>query len=438
MIHFLVMSLLLQEAIPWYPLRSPACHHGTRSATLSRVQRFITDSKRTKRSYWIIGAAGSGKTAIMRTIEDNPPNNVIVSISIFLPPGYSDETKIITTIVYRLALRHEPYRQFIKNEIILDPSLLHKSLTAQFHQLIIRPFIHQLLHPSEDGCILILIDGLGQSCNEERQHTVIALISDFCIRYPASPLVWVIASRPEPYVINILEDVEGAYEKEEIDIDGTEARDDVQHFLRDELNQVTNGSLGIESSQWPSECDLMKIAAASQGFFAYAASVVGFIKFPGEDPNSRLRQVLEFIDFASVSGNWLDNRPIVSSLESLYSPIADKFIPFNAEDTSPRLLKMIKCPDSLRFICNWLGVTEEAAYNITHVLHSVLRVPEPDQAGSRGLECVHPSFIHYIRTLWMRRQGSDIRDSTAQLDRSCIRRILEEAPNGISQATLLE
>jgi hypothetical protein len=375
----------------------------------------------------------------MRTIENNPPNNVTVSISIFLPPAYGNENKISTTIAYQLALRHEPYRQFIEDEIILDPSLLHKSLTTQFRQLIVRPFIHQLLHPSEDGCILILIDGLGQSCNEEYQRTVIALISDFCIRYTASPLVWVISSRPEPHVISILEDIEGAYEKEEeIDIDGTEARDDVQHFLRDELNQITNGSLGTEPSQWPSECDLMKIAAASQGFFAYAASVVKFIKLSGKDPDSRLRRVLEFIDFPSVSGNWLNNRPIASSLESLYSPIADKFISFNAEDTSPRLLKMIECPDSLLFICNWLGLTEEAAYNITYFLHSVLRVPEPDQAGSRGLECVHPSFIHYIRTFWMRRQGSDIRDSTTQLDRSCVRRILEEAPNGISQATLLE
>jgi hypothetical protein len=371
----------------------------------------------------------------MRTIEESPLSNITVRVPVFFPGAYTNGAKTITTIAYELAFHHEPYRRFIKDELILDPSLLQKSLRTQFNRLIVEPFIHRLPHSLEDNRFLILIDGLDQSDHEETLCELLVLTSDFCIKYPVSPLVWVISSRPEPHVITILDDVEDAYEKEEIEVDGSKAREDVQCFLRDELDRVAKGSLGADSSQWLSECDLVKIAGASQGFFAHAASVVKFIKSPERGSlDSRLQQVLEFIDS---DRDQLENQTM-ALLNTLYSQITDKIPNDIVKDTWPWLLRMIGCSDDLHFMCNWLGVTEEAVYSVTDFLHSVLRIPEPGQANSRGLECVHPSFIDYIRSCQLRNRGPDIRDSTTQLDSLCVRRILEEAPNGISQATFLE
>lgn len=101
-----------------------------------------------------------------------------------------------------------------------------------------------------------------------------------------APLLWVIFSRPEVYITVFLSrpKVISSYDREEVAVDSTEACQDTEHFLRADFQRVrsTYPALAL-CAQWPPESDLMKLAAACLGPFAYATTVIRFT----DDPRCR-------------------------------------------------------------------------------------------------------------------------------------------------------
>lgn len=252
---------------------------------------------------WIVGPAGVGKSAIMQTLAETmstATDGVILGASIFFSIyGRDDATMAITTLAYQLAVNHVPYRQFIEKEMARDPSILNKSVAAQFDKLIVEPFIRRLQNRHQNR-LLILIDGLDECKSHDAQCRLLGLISDFCVKYPASPLVWIIASRPEPHITSFFsrDEVVPAYEKEEILVDSDEAREDVERFLNVELKEIQMKSPALKDlPRWPMEHDFLTVAEAADGLFAYASTVVKFIGDPTHgNPASQLSEVLEIID----------------------------------------------------------------------------------------------------------------------------------------------
>jgi hypothetical protein len=169
------------------------------------------------------------------------------------------------------------YRQVIEDKVNRDPSLLQSSMAVQFEKFIIQPFIH---NPdlNSAGRVLIIVDGLDE-CNETRtQVELLRLISGFCISYPSSPIVWLVASRPEPHIVSFFAspEVTPTYEKEEIAVDSDEGRADVERFLRHELTEIGRASHSLDP-RWPDEQHLWKLANAAGGLFAYAQTVIRYI-----------------------------------------------------------------------------------------------------------------------------------------------------------------
>ncbi|XP_006458967.1 hypothetical protein AGABI2DRAFT_191061, partial [Agaricus bisporus var. bisporus H97] len=214
----------------------PRCHPGTRLAIIERCKNFVDQDGGKEKMRWVVGGAGVGKSAIMQIVAEEIPADASVFFSV---NGRNDGTKFFATIAYQLAVKYEPYQHFIRNAINRDPSLLRKSLPAQFRKFIVDPFIHQhLLNPSQR--FVIIIDGLDECDDSKTQREILGLISDFCIKYSASPVVWFVASRPEPHITSFFDNarITPAYTKEEVEIDSDEACKDVEQYLRDELNDV--------------------------------------------------------------------------------------------------------------------------------------------------------------------------------------------------------
>ncbi|XP_006463168.1 hypothetical protein AGABI2DRAFT_207816, partial [Agaricus bisporus var. bisporus H97] len=278
------MEKLLEKTIPGAEFDSsardppPRCHPGTRLAILEQCLSFVRNCEDNKKMRWVVGAAGVGKSAVVQSVVESPELAVSCHASVFFSiNGRDDGTKAILTISYQFAAKCEPYRQLVEREITRDPSILRSSMAKQFRKLIIDPFIHnpQLISA---GRVLIAIDGLDE-CNDCRmQLELLRLISDLCINYPSSPLVWLIASRPEQHIASFFSqpDVAPVYEKEEMVVDSYEARADVERFLRDGLTEIKNRSDSVDS-RWPEEQDLWKLANAAGGLFAYADTVVRYI-----------------------------------------------------------------------------------------------------------------------------------------------------------------
>jgi hypothetical protein len=411
-------------------------------AILERCLYFIANCKGEKKIRWVVGAAGVGKSALMQNVAESPNLPLTFHASVFFSfIRRNDGTKAILTISYQFAAKSELYRRFIEDEIARDPSLLQSSMPAQFNKLIVEPFVH---HPrlNSAGRILVIIDGLDECKNPRTQQELLRLISEFCITYPSSPIVWLIASRPEPHITSFFSkhNVMRAYEKEEIPLDSDEARADVEQYLRHELTEIKDASDSI-NPEWPEEQDLWKLASAAGGLFAYAHTV---IRYTGDSsigsPASQLSDVLNVIDSHPLTGVPREEHPL-ALLDALYARILSNVPPKIMVNTRKLLLALGSDWDQRRvygddtnliLLCNWLGMTADEAYAALNHLHSVLRVPRRDKAHEKRLKAFHKSFIDYISDFTRSRFSPDIKHEAQQIKTKCAFRILKEAPDGIN------
>jgi hypothetical protein len=441
------MENLLKETIPGAAFDSsdrdppPQCHPGTRLAILERCLYFIANCNGMKKILWVVGAAGVGKSAIMQNVAESPNLPVTSHASVFLSVnGRNDGTKIISTLCYQLAAESDAYRRLIEGEIAHDPSLLWSSMPKQFDKLIVEPFVH---HPRLiAGRVLIIIDGLDECRNPRTQQELLRLISEFCITYPSSPIVWLIASRPEPLITSFFSrrNVIPTYEKEEIPVDSDEARADVEQYLRHELTEIKEASDSLDP-EWPEEQDLWKLANAADGLFAYAHTVVWYICDPTiVSPVSRLSDVLNVIDNHPMTDVQREEHPL-ALLDALYARILSKVSPKIMINARKLLLALASDWDkyllfdypagNLILLCNWLGMTLDEAYAALNRLPSVLRVPGPDKAYEEVLRPFHKSFIDYISDCKRSGFSADVKHEAQQMMTQCTLRILKEAPDGI-------
>jgi hypothetical protein len=329
-----VMEKLLKEMIPGAAADSsardppPRCHPGTRLAILERCLYFIAHCEKERQMRWVVGAAGVGKSAIMQSVTESPLLKVASNASVFFSiNGRNDGTKAIMTLSYQFAAKSKVYRNAIESQVADDPHLLQSSMTIQFEKFIIQHFIH---NPdlNTGSRVLIVIDGLDE-CNDTRtQVELLRLISNFCISHPSSPIVWLIASRPEPHITSFFSrpEVAPAYEKEELTVDSDEARADVERYLRHELTEIGKAS-DFLSPQWPDEQDLWKLASAAGGLFAYAHTAVRYIGDSSVgDPVSQLSDVLNVIDEVPLHGVPREQHPM-ALLDALYARILSNVPP---------------------------------------------------------------------------------------------------------------
>jgi len=115
----------------------PRCHPGTRLAIIQRCLDFIMQNHDEGKLHWVVGPAGVGKSAIMQMVTEKVPYGVIFASIFFSVNGHRDGSKTIVTIAYQLAVKCLPYRQFIHDQISLDPSLLRKPLSVQFNKFML-------------------------------------------------------------------------------------------------------------------------------------------------------------------------------------------------------------------------------------------------------------------------------------------------------------
>jgi hypothetical protein len=436
MICFLVMKELLQETIIGAEFDSsardppPRCHPGTRLAIIQRCLDFIIQCIGEGKLRWVVGPAGVGKSAVMQMVTETVPDDIVFA-SIFLSVnGRGDGSKTVLTIAYQLAVKSRPYRQFIRDQITFDPSLVRKSLPVQFKKFIVEPFMFgRLFEPSRR--FLVVIDGLDECDDHATQRKLLELITNFCVAHPTSPIAWIIASRPEPHITSFFDKakVQRAYTKEEIEIDSDEACEEVQRYLRDELKKIKEEHRTLRRKrEWPLELEFTKIASAAGGLFAYAATVIRYIgNSTDAGPAAQLRRVLETID-ASAKDHVVGRDHPMDRLDALYKRILSN-VPDHVMVNTRKLLVLHShnrfTSLGFRTQCNALGLSEDDAYDAIRHLHAVMRIPDPDQADDE-LAYYHKSFddfLHNFERSWF---SHDFFMEAHELDNSTSLRIIDD------------
>ncbi|KDR74794.1 hypothetical protein GALMADRAFT_27789, partial [Galerina marginata CBS 339.88] len=267
----------------------PKCHPNTRVAVLKKIMDWIHGADPETRNaliMWLYGPAGSGKSAIARSIAELCAKEGILVASYFL--SRFDSTRnhgrsLIATIAYQASLCFPDIRDRIIGTIEHDPLIFTRSLDSQIFSLLIEPLQKRIgsgYFSTTTPARVIVIDGLDECEDRNSQVKILAAISK-SLQQHHLPLIFLIASRPEP-------DIRGAFAFEYLSQVSTQnpldddylSSEDIRLFLCDKFSEIKNSHPFRSQIQptWPSEDNLQTIVDKASGQFIYASTVVKFVK----------------------------------------------------------------------------------------------------------------------------------------------------------------
>ncbi|KDR69758.1 hypothetical protein GALMADRAFT_907774 [Galerina marginata CBS 339.88] len=277
----------------------PKCHRNTRVAILNKIMEWIRglDSEtRDALIMWLYGPAGSGKSAIARSIAECCYEEGILVASYFF--SRSDSTRnhgrsLIATIAYQASIRFPEIRDHIIQTVDLDPFIFTRSLEAQLLALIIEPLRKRIETGYFDAVTaprVVIIDGLDECNSRESQVKILSTISRTLQKHHL-PLIFLVASRPEhdimcAFNVGYLKEITSRLALN----DDYHPSDDIRLFLQDKLTEIkdTHPFKGHIPPLWPSPEVLQSVVDKSSGQFIYASTTVKFIASSRHLPHLRL------------------------------------------------------------------------------------------------------------------------------------------------------
>ncbi len=384
----------------------PLCHPGSRKTINHRLREQLLGGKTDRQMTWLYGPAGVGKSAVAQTFGEQAANHDRLGAAFFfaaMDDKRSNPLRVIPTLAYQLAIRDPYYKQLITHQLASDPSVLHATLRVQFQKLIVKPFSLRPQTPNIKSYIIIL-DGLDECKDEDAQCELVELINDSVQKHNL-PLIWLVCSRPEPHIKYTFSQLEYSLtcDREELLIDA-EARADVELFLRESFQKIRLRYRSIistpEGTTWPSETIFDKISQTSSGYFAFSSTVVRVIgdRTVG-NPDVQLIALVNMFQGLDKIGL---NNPL-QALDIFYSRIISR-VPEHILPATIKILGICARGEphngdkvlSAENFWLFLRIKSGAFYHALEKLHSVLRIPPPEDAQSESLSFYHKSFSDYL------------------------------------------
>ncbi|KAJ6573607.1 hypothetical protein B0H10DRAFT_2237055 [Mycena sp. CBHHK59/15] len=276
-LHRAVALEALHDSADSFP--QPRCHPETRTEMLDELWEWSTESHSETGAepiLWLHGPAGAGKSAIMKTLSQRLQDAGHLGGAFVFKRGHptrGNAKTLFTTIAYQLALSIPVLKSPISQIVEDNPSVVGRSMDVQIRELILEPCRSLANFQS---CI-IMIDGLDECEGLHIQQEILRLIGD-SFHELASPLRFLIASRPEPHIREVFdgESFHGFYCTFNVE----KSFDDVQTYFRTEFARIHcehRETMATVPGPWPSEELIHRLVDKSSGYFIYASTVIGFI-----------------------------------------------------------------------------------------------------------------------------------------------------------------
>ncbi|KDR74792.1 hypothetical protein GALMADRAFT_249682 [Galerina marginata CBS 339.88] len=281
----------------------PKCHPNTRVAILNKIMDWIHGADPETRNaliMWLYGPAGSGKSAIARSIAELCAKEGVLVASYFF--SRFDSTRnhcrsLIATIAYQASLCFPDIRDRMIGTIEHDPLIFARSLDSQIFSLIVEPLQERIgsgYFNATTPARVVIIDGLDECEDRNSQVKVLEAISK-SLHHHRLPFLFLITSRPEP-------DIRGAFDfgylsqvstRNPLD-DNYLPSEDILRFLRDKFSEIEDFHpfRAQIPPAWPPEDALQILVDKSSGQFIYASTVVKFVKSTRHRPPQRLEIIL--------------------------------------------------------------------------------------------------------------------------------------------------
>jgi hypothetical protein len=242
---------------------------------------------------WMHGAAGAGKSAIMRSIAELCEQAQIPLATFFF--FRTDDTRnsispLIATLVYQLIQSIPQAQDDIFRVIENNPLIFDQSLESQLDKLVIQPLLRLQEHLKR--YFVILIDGLDECIERAHQADLIKLLGSVS-RSRTIPVIFLVASRREPQI-------EAAFVRKEVsdvvltlpldNSDVEQTSDDIRRFLVDNFRDIRETHLlkHYLPIDWPAPSMVNEILAKSSGQFIFASTVINYLSSPRANPSTQL------------------------------------------------------------------------------------------------------------------------------------------------------
>jgi hypothetical protein len=379
----------------------PKCHPETRVEINQDLMNWFYDKDTQELLIWVYGHAGVGKSAIMQTLADELAESLHLGASVFIsrPNGRNSSRQLFLTVGYQLAVQIEEYSTYITEQLARDPKIVEKGMEEQFKIFIVEPFVARKIGASAEPWA-VLLDGLDELDEHESQTEIIRLVANFVLEHPDAPLRWAIASRAEPHIVDMFdgEDVVRACRQMDVPVDD----EDVECFLRDNLERIREKFRRTVPKEWPREEQFWELVYRASGHFMFANTVIRFIENPQyADPVTRLNQVLSALDGPAATSH---AHPL-AALDALYANILS-MIPHDVWPTTKRVLGALLYHnkeeweprlETLGGISVFLALDLNTVYASVNGCYSFMKLTDPEYAFTESTAFYHASFGDYLR-----------------------------------------
>jgi hypothetical protein len=272
------------------------CLEGTRESLLAHILDWYRSDAR--RIFWLNGLAGTGKSALARTVADLAEEQGQLGATFFFTRANAARRKpwtVIPTLAHQLAKGRPELCASICNAVAADSDVAHRNIDKQATALLGAAFA-AVTAPLPRT--LIVLDALDDCEKDGREALITQLLHN--IRTAPFSVKIFITSRPE-------ESLKAIFAREEIvsavlpfvlhqDVKDAEIEGDIMHYLERGFEKVSRMHTGGSSDgTWPTFEQLAEIVRRSGQLFIYAATIMRYVSDPDslDSPRTRLTELLE-------------------------------------------------------------------------------------------------------------------------------------------------
>lgn len=342
-----------------------------------------------KEVFLLKGVAGTGKSAIARTVATNLDREQFLVGSFFFARGQGNRGHgkfFVTSIASQLADQNRHALKYMCDTLQNEPGIATRSLSVQWQRLICEPLgqAEEELHP-----LVFVIDALDE-CEQSDIEKIIHLLAGTKFeKWRTKPKIF-ITSRPEATILDSFAKTDRAlfFDLELHQIPDEIIKRDIRTFVEHYTHRIRDTPK--ISGEWPTEDQISTLVQRADRLFIYAATVCRYLE-DAKLPNRALEKILEHGGSSS------------AKLDKIYMQILlDNFHISEDDDLAWELdyfkqivgsLVVLLLPLSSVGLTQLLGLSLDDVTGILRPLYSVLEIPDNKRLP---VKVFHQSFRDFL------------------------------------------
>jgi hypothetical protein len=270
------------------------CMANTRLNLLQQIMDWAKDSQSAESVFWLTGPAGTGKSAIMRTMCERLDEENLLGASFFISRSdekRSDPQNIVRTLIHNLAKTCSELRGPICDALRRNDFISDDSMDRQLQVLISKPYARAA--PALDHPVVLVLDGLDECEGDKDSGREGGELLPLLLRTIAACHPWLkllIASRQEKTIDKMF----GSTRRSSLRLQDQEqsTRMDIERYLTYSLHAIAQAHSQDLPHNWPGDGVIRELTGRSGSLFIYADTVVKLLKRPDIFPDEIITSIL--------------------------------------------------------------------------------------------------------------------------------------------------